>query len=286
MKYICEKCGTEFYQKSNYEKHLQRKTPCTEEEKIKYDIKKRTCEYCNEIYSTTNAVKVHMKICKQKLLKIEETEPNLKDIIINLNAELKEIKGELKEIKKQPNTVINNIQQNIIIAPYGSEDLSYITFKDYKRIFNKGCYSIPEILKLIHCNDQKPEYKNIYIKNYKDDYILTFDGKDWNVEKKEDILNNMFESKKYLLETKFEDFQEELPKNAIDMFTKFLEKTEDSEVINNIKDEMKNMFYKNRKHVIKDVKKPKKVKALINVVNDSNNLNESINFKNKPTKNK
>jgi hypothetical protein len=293
MIYCCEKCKAVFSQKSNYDRHVNRKTPCIAEEKEQFDIDKRTCGYCCELYSSPKTVKVHMNICKKKPLEIQLTkDEELKQLIVQLNDKLTEQNNEIKEMKEKMNgqtNITNNINttnniQNIIVMPYGKEDLSFLTLKDYKNIFGKGCYSIPEILKLIHCNDDKPEYMNVYIKNYKDDYILTFDGKDWNVEKKDDILNNMLQSKKYLLESKFEDFQEELPKHAIDMFHKFLERSEDNEVISNIKDEMKNMFYKNRKHVIKDVGNPKKVKAIKNTPNIPIANIKNNNVEKKPTK--
>jgi hypothetical protein len=263
MTVICEKCDGEFESMWYLNRHLKRKTPCNKEEKEKYDLDCRTCEYCFGVFSTVCRKQTHLPICKQKPTEVNE----LKQIIAQLNDKLNkqniEMNTKLDNISKKieiPTTINNttNIQQNIIVIPFGKEDISFITLKDYKKIFGKGCYSIPEILKLIHCNDSKPEFMNVYIKNYKDDYILTFDGKDWNVEKKDDILNNMLQSKKYLLESKFEDFQEELPKHAIDMFHKFLERSDDNEVINCIKDEMKNMFYKNRKHVIKDINNTKK----------------------------
>jgi hypothetical protein len=149
-----------------------------------------------------------------------------------------------------------NVQQNIIVTPFGKEDLSFLTLKDYTKIFNKGCYSIPEIVKLIHCNEDKPEFMNVYIKNFKDEYMFTFDGKDWDIEKKDDVLNNMIENKKNLLESKFDDMQDSLPQYAINMFKKFLERSDNNEVKNSIKDELKNMFYKNRNCVSK-FKKPK-----------------------------
>jgi hypothetical protein len=289
MKYCCEKCETEFSRKSSYDRHMNRKSPCVEEEKEQFDINKRTCTYCCEIYASVKGVKVHMTTCTKKPTKDDE----LKQLIVQLNDKLTEqnnkLSEEIKEMKEKMNgqiNITNNIQNNIIVTPYGKEDLSFLTLKDYKKIFGKGCYSIPEILKLIHCNDSKPEFKNVYIKNYKDDYILTFDGKDWNVEKKDDILNNMLQSKKYLLESKFEDFQGELPKHAIDMFHKFLERSEDNEVISNIKDEMKNMFYKNRKHVIKDIKKVKPLKMIKNDRIDPiiNKTGDNIVIEKKPTK--
>jgi len=46
--------------------------------------------------------------------------------------------------------------------------------------------------------------------------------------------------------------------------------TENDEVIANIKDELKNMFYKNKKHVANTTKTPKKVKKAI--CNTPNNI--------------
>jgi hypothetical protein len=190
------------------------------------------------------------------------------------------------------NVNIQNIQNNMIVIPFGKEDLSFLTLKDYKKIFKKGCYSIPEIIRLIHCNDDKPEYMNVYIKNFKDEYMFTFDGKDWDIEKKDVILNNMIENNKNLLESKFDDMQNELPQYAITMFKKFLERSDDDEVINNIKDELKNMFYKNRNHVIKNIKilkNTKKIKEMKEItngtvtledVNTHTNINNGLMIKN------
>jgi hypothetical protein len=264
MIYTCEKCFVTFDQKSHYTVHINRKKPCVPEEKEQYDVICRTCEYCPKVFSAVCAKKTHMIKCKYKPSEIEE----LKQIIVQLSDKLNEqtikhdeqnikLNNELKEIKEKvekPNITNNIIQQNLIVTQYGKEDLSFLTIKDYARIFKKGCYSIPEILRLIHCNNNKPEYRNVCIKNFKDEYMLTFDGIDWDIEKKDIILNNMFESKKYLLECKFEDYQAKLPQYAITMFKKFLERSENDEVIANIKDELKNMFYKNRNHVIDNVK--------------------------------
>jgi hypothetical protein len=254
MLYCCEKCQKEFSKKSNYLTHINRKKSCVSEEYEQEKILKRTCDYCEDLFSSPQSMKIHMPTCKKKPSEMEE----LKQIIVQLNDKLNKQNDKLDEIKDKvdkPNITNVNIQQNnILITPFGKEDISFLTLKDYKKIFNKGCYSIPEIVKLIHCNDNKPEFMNVYIKNFKDEYMFTFDGKDWDIEKKDVILHNMIENKKNLLESKFDDMQNELPQYAINMFKKFLERTEDDEVIANIKDELKNMFYKNRNHVIKNIK--------------------------------
>jgi hypothetical protein len=270
MIYCCEKCKGTFPTKFNYERHINRKTPCVFTEKEQYDIERRSCQYCPKILSTVHCCQTHMKTCKYKPNEVEQ----LKQIIIEMNDKLNEkmnVMSEKIDKVEKPNitnvTNINNNIQNIIVVPFGKEDLSCLTLKDYKKIFNKGCYSIPEIVKLIHCNEDKPEFMNVYIKNFKDEYMFTFDGKDWDIEKKDDVLANMIENKKNFLESKFDDMQDSLPQYAINMFKKFLERTDDNEVIANIKDELKNMFYKNRHHVIKNIKNlknPKKVKELTN----------------------
>jgi hypothetical protein len=278
MIYCCEKCKAEFLKKSNYDQHINRKTPCILEKKEQYDLNKRSCQYCPKILASVNGAKVHMLTCKYKPSDMEK----LTQIIIEMNNELKELKEKVDKpsitnvTNIQNNNIQNNTIQNIIVVPFGKEDLSFLTLKDYKKIFNKGCYSIPEIIKLIHCNDDKPEYMNVYIKNFKDEYMFTFDGKDWDIEKKDVVLNNMIENKKNLLESKFDDMQNDLPQYAINMFKKFLERSDNDEVKNNIKDELKNMFYKNRNHVIKTIKSTKKLKEIKNNISIPDNSNSKV----------
>jgi hypothetical protein len=168
MSVICEKCDGVFESIWYLNRHLKRKTPCNKKEKEKYDLECKTCEYCLGVFSSVCRKQTHMSICKHKPTEVEE----LKQIIVKLSEQNIEMNTKLDNISKkmsgQTNITNNNyIQQNIIVTPYGKEDLSFLTLKDYKKIFNKGCYSIPEILRLTHCNDDKPEYMNVYIHNIK-----------------------------------------------------------------------------------------------------------------------
>jgi uncharacterized C2H2 Zn-finger protein len=252
----CEKCDITFKTKYDYNRHVNKKIPCNKDEKEQYDIVKRTCQHCMELYANPQSLGKHLPICKMRPNENEE----LKQIIAQLSNKIDDMSQQMKGMK--PITINNNIQNNIIVTPFGKEDLSFLTVKDYTRILNKGCYSIPELLKLIHCNDNKPEYRNVYIKNFKDEYMFTFDGQDWGVERKDDVFANMIENKKNFLESKLDDMQGKLPEYAIKMFHKFLEQSDDNEVIASIKDELKSLFYKNRNHVMnttKTVKKPKQI---------------------------
>ena len=202
MKYICEKCKKSFDRKSTYVNHLNRKISCVKE--IEY-IKKRKCLYCKQIFSRCYHANKHMTTCKSKQYENNE----LKQIIIDLK---KELTDKLTKIENKPTTIINNncnnknsinIQQNIIL-PYGKEELDHLTDNDYKRIFNKGCYAVPELIKAVYCNKDKPQNMNIFVKNLTNEYLLVYNGQEWDV-KKEDIIHNMIETKKYLLECKYED---------------------------------------------------------------------------------
>jgi chromosome segregation ATPase len=108
MKYCCEKCETEFSKKSTYVKHMNRKTPCIEEEKEQFDINKRTCPHCEEIYSSPKAVKVHMNICKKKPPEeylIEMQKNKLEEIITQLSKKLDNQNNEINDMK---NKLLNN----------------------------------------------------------------------------------------------------------------------------------------------------------------------------------
>jgi uncharacterized C2H2 Zn-finger protein len=267
MSFTCEKCDANFKSKCDHIRHINKKIPCGKEEKDQYLIQKRTCEFCEVLYADNCSVKKHMKICP---LRPNETE-KLEQIIAQLSNQISEQNNKLNDFMSQQiksptvqniQNIQNIIQNNIVVTAFGKEDLSFLTKKDYTRILNKGCYSIPELLKLIHCNDNRPEYRNVYIKNYKDEYMFTFDGKDWGVERKDDVFANMIENKKNFLESKMNDMQDELPEYAIKMFHKFLERSDDNEVVASIKDELKSLFYKNRNYIVKNTKPAKKLKQI------------------------
>jgi molybdopterin converting factor small subunit len=107
MQYCCEKCDAKFSQKFNYDRHMNRKSPCTPEEKEQFDLNKRTCNHCCEIYSSPKAVKVHMNICKKKpsegqLIKTQKTK--FEEIISQLEEKLEKQNNELQ---KQNNKIEN-----------------------------------------------------------------------------------------------------------------------------------------------------------------------------------
>ena len=272
MKYICEKCNKIFSRKSSYDYHVNRKISCIKEENEERNIQRRTCPKCNKILSSVCAMKTHLKTCKKQPTEVEE----LKKIILEMNEKL-------SKIENKPTTIINNnncnnnnstinIQQNIVL-PYGKENLDHLTDKDFRRIFTKGCYAVAELIKTVHCDKNKPQNMNIFIKNLANEYLFVYNGQEWDVKEKDDIIHTMIENKKYLLECKYEDDYENLSQYEKYIFNKYLEKSEKDEVQNNIKKEIKMTLYNNRKNIHKPKNnkpnkinkqiKPKKMKMII-----------------------
>ena len=241
--------------------HINRKNSCVEEEKNA----NKTCTYCNKFFPRKDRLIKHMDTCKKKPIEKVSEKPSeiseLKQIIIDMKEQITKLENKPTVINNNCNNNNSiNIQQNIIL-PYGKEDLEHLTDKDYKQIFTKGCYSVPELIKVIHCNTNKPQNMNIFIKNLANEYLFVHNGKDWDVMEKDEVIHNMIENKKHLLECKYEDDSDNLSKYDKYMFKKYLDKSEIDELKNNVKKEIKMILYNNRNNVKKPLKTTKLTKS-------------------------
>ena len=165
VEYKCDKCNKLWKHKSDFTKHINRKTPCVKElYKInKYDL------LIKKIEELENTVKSIGNTKNNTITKIEELENTVKSIGNTKNNTITNINN------------INNTNNTLtfIFAPhaFGKEDLSFIDNISSKKILNKGFKSIQEFVKIIHFNKNKPEYHNVYMPNWRDkSKILVFDG--------------------------------------------------------------------------------------------------------------
>jgi uncharacterized C2H2 Zn-finger protein len=152
------------------------------------------------------------------------------------------------------NNTINNTQNNntvnqINIIAYGKEDLSHIKEIDYKRILNKGFKSIPAFVESVHFNKDKPENHNVYISNMRDKYALVYNGKEWQLQERDDVLQDMVDNKGEILQQKFNEMVDGLDEFTVRKFGRFLEQRDENEVMDRIKDDLKMLLYNKRKVV-------------------------------------
>jgi len=270
-KYSCESCGKVFDYKSLYFKHIDKKIPCNEGEKILKNKEKRTCMHCNKVFTRLDSLKDHLTICKSKMIIDKEIEFDNKDN--EIKKELDIIKQQISKITEEKDTTINelkqiikklqvkstysvsnkdnintdNIQQinknNIKILPFGKEDLSYITDDDYRILLNKGFNSIHYFIEYVHFNINKPENQNIYISNMRDKYILIFDGEKWVLKERDDVLQEIIQIKTDILNQKFIELIKTLDENTKYKFKCYLEKIYDNDIIEHIMNDLKLMLY-------------------------------------------
>jgi hypothetical protein len=183
----------------------------------------------------TVEMKEEMTRMTLKVNKLEEENANYKNIITNNTQNIK--------IDNQTNNIIN-------IVAYGQEDLKKISDAEYQRILRRGFNSVPAFMESLHFDKNKPENHNVYISNMRDDYILMYDGAKWRLKNREDTLQQLYEDKADILETKFEELLERLDENTIKMFKRFIKvRDTDEEAIKRIKKDLKIMLYENREMI-------------------------------------
>ena len=100
--YQCKNCLKLFNKKCNYDSHMNRKKPCTN------DINPLKCNYCGKILSRTDALNRHHTICKTKLLY------DNKNIPVNTQNNTNTLtNGTLTNSTLTNSTLTNNITNNI-----------------------------------------------------------------------------------------------------------------------------------------------------------------------------
>jgi hypothetical protein len=249
------------------------------------------CKYCEKIYSRTDSLNRHLKICKEKkkddevkqsmselvkLLnkKLEEKDKQLEKQNIKFDKELekrdKELEKRDKELEKQlsikdkhieelikkaginNNTI--NVQNNIKLLSYSDTDRSHLTDNDILKCLKHSNFCIPHLIEKIHFDINKPENHNLYISNLKNKYVMMYDGNKWECKDRDEQINNLIDDNEGIIEYKLEEWIENGVKypEMMRKFNRYIEKKDNDKVINKIKDEIKLLLYNNRNIVSKE----------------------------------
>ena len=107
---------------------------------------------------------------------------------------------------------------------------------------------IPHLIDKIHFDKDKPENRNIYISNMRNNYVLLYEEGIWKMKNREESINNLIDDKEFIIEEKIEDWKEKGKKygEAYTKFEKYMEKKENDIVLNKIKEEIKLILYNKR----------------------------------------
>lgn len=276
---MCGICNKVFIDSYGLNRHLNSQKTCDPVLKEQRLSEKLTCQYCGKKLSRKDKLKNHSKTCEKGISNAD----TLKEIIVKLNEKIDKqsdkIDKQMEQLMNKESSIINigNVNTNITnqtqnvygLRPFGKENLDFITTKQYNNIFKKGCRAVQHFVELIHCNENVPENRNIYIGNFKDEYIRTFNGKDWDMEGKEDVIYNLFHMKRDLLVHKYHELKDSLTDSAKYYFgEKYFENGTSAEAERLAKEDIKGMLYNNRLHVQKrpPKKQTRKMKAIENKI--------------------
>jgi hypothetical protein len=198
-------------------------------------IVKHECNYCNKIFSTNSNLRRHERLyCKViKQNKLNETILLKKEIILlkNQNKKIMKIINNNNQVIKQNNITNNNTNKlnanhsfNTVnnIVKFGNEDLDYITDNVYKKLMNKGYQSVPQLINYIHFNKNKPENHNIIKTNMRDNKISIFDGEKFILVDKQNILEQLYDTKSEIIEMKFDEIKDDLSDKVINKISRFI----------------------------------------------------------------
>jgi hypothetical protein len=81
----------------------------------------------------------------------------------------------------------------------------------------------------------------------RDNYVLIYDGKEWQLKDRDLIINDMLDNGSFILEEKFEKLLNQLDEFTVKKFRRFLSLKDENRVIINIKNDLKLLLYNKRK---------------------------------------
>jgi len=135
---------------------------------------------------------------------------------------------------------------NVKLVKFGNENLSYISDDLFKSILGRGFKAVEELVDHSHFHPDHPENYNIYIANIRNDYVVIYDGKKWNINKKEDVFEDIIYAKSDFLCMKFKELINQMTETDIKKFRNFVDQRDEDATMNKIKGELKLQLYNNR----------------------------------------
>ena len=225
--YPCEKCSKSFSNNFELRRHMNRKTSCENQIMINGVI---SCDRCSKEFKSYRGLKYH----------VSQNVCNSKESITTQN---------IQNIDKQVNNTQNNnmnVDGDVKLVKFGNENLSYISDDLFKSILGRGFKCVEELVDHSHFHPDHPENYNIYIANIKNDYVVIYDGKKWNINKKEDVFEDIIYAKSDFLCLKFKELMGQMTETDIKKFTNFINQRDEDQTMNKIKGELKLQLYNNR----------------------------------------
>lgn len=278
--YSCPRCGYITSSSQCYKKHLQRKYICKAiksnlllddeyHKHIEYMKNKKKkakefkCDECNKVLSSKQMLQKHKNKCASK------NNMNDSELLKHMNEQIQELKKKIENVPTTTNvtnniTNNNNNNNNVSIENATINLISYHETNENKlssneiltcMLHNNNC--VPLLIKTTHCNENYPEHMNIYMEHYDDKFVKIYDGEQWIIIKKEDLIDDLINKKSFFIFEQVKEWKKNKEhKQEVKRFEKYIHATEDTHCIDNIKDNVVETLYNNRKKILKHTTHP------------------------------
>jgi len=225
------------------------------------------CKKCNEKFNSRQTRWRHEKLCmKEKEINII----NKDKVLYEKDKEILEMKKEIEKLKdmfqkqlkihhktlQKINNQLNNSGtiNNITIVQLGKENLSELLTKQEKLgILNRQAMGINDIVELAHTSGKYKKCMNVYITNLQNTIGYMYDEKQNNfiAVNKNELLNDLLDSRMYDIEKFYEEFQEKIDSNKAEKIKKFIDRMNDDEdCLKGLKkEEIKLILYNNKEAI-------------------------------------
>lgn len=290
--YTCEECGKSYVKYNSFWKHKKDKHINNNStianisgpiiESID-DNSNQSCDYCYKSFSSKYNRDRHMINCKvnpqikQKLVKkktINELNDTNESKLVNILQHIKESKAGNRELlggdinnthnKVGRDQIINsnntNTNNNIInIVTLGNENLSDILDNNEQiKILNQRFNCFDYMVDYVHFNEKYPQFHNILINDLKSNkgQVYNENRKDFDVVRKDNILDNLIESRLNDIEDFLIKNSDKVKKTTRQIIEKFIKNItyefdkKNSKYMKDKKDDIQVMMY-NKRDVVK-----------------------------------
>jgi hypothetical protein len=170
---MCNNCSKQFKTRYDYERHLKRIYPCKNNKIVdNTNIIKNDDNYINEL----DKLKIENEKLKLEIERLSNENKNNINIVNTTNT------------TNNVNVTINNNNINIIqIVNHGEENYNNINMNEIiEKLDNPPILErVSSIIYYIHCNDEFPEYQNIYVSDLSRGKMKMYKNGEWqNMETK------------------------------------------------------------------------------------------------------
>ena len=205
---VFEPQSPHFTQKENKENKKNKMSKMSKMSKSNF-----VCLQCNKVFSRKDNLKRHMD-GKCNVEKKNNIDLDYKELFFDIKNQYENEKTDFKKhieillskVGNTTNTTINNTQ-NIQLNSYGKEDMSHISEILKTELLKIPYAMIPKLIEAVHFNDTKPENKNIYLPNKKDNLIKIYKNNKWVYKDKDQTLNDLVDSKYNMLDDHYDSVE-------------------------------------------------------------------------------